>query len=100
MKGIFMGNNDNILVNQSDESQTTSFQNKNSAINDLPRLASPNQVSLYTGIPTNTLAFWRFEGSHLPFVKMGRLIRYRREDVLSFINNNVFSSTAEAKAAA
>lgn len=73
---------------------------ENPTMQELPMLSSPSQVSRYTGIPTNTLAFWRFEGSHLPFVKMGRLIRYRREDVLAFINNNVFSSTAEAKAAA
>ena len=65
----------------------------------LPALATPSQVHTYTGIPTSTLAFWRYEGSHLPFVKMGRLIRYRRQDVLGFIQSNVYSSTAEAKAA-
>lgn len=65
----------------------------------IPQLATPAQVHEYTGIPTSTLAFWRYEGSHLPFVKMGRLIRYRRQDVLDFINGNVYNSTAEAKAA-
>lgn len=68
-------------------------------INELPMLATPAQVGSYTGIPINTLASWRFEGSHLPFVKMGRLVRYRRQDVLDFIQGSVYSSTAEAKAA-
>lgn len=67
---------------------------------ELPILSSPSQVSSYTGIPTNTLAFWRYEGSHIPFVKMGRLVRYRRQDVLNFVSGNVYNSTAEAKAAA
>lgn len=66
----------------------------------LPALSTPAQVEEYTGIPTNTLAFWRHEGSHLPFVKMGRLVRYRRQDVLNFVSGNVYKSTAEAKAAA
>lgn len=70
------------------------------SLEELPQLSSPIQVKNYTGIPTNTLAFWRYEGSHLPFVKMGRLIRYRRQDVLDFVSGNVFNSTAEAKAAA
>ena len=65
---------------------------------DLPPLATPLQVQNFIGVPVNTLAYWRFEGSHLPFVKMGRLIRYRRQDVLDFVENNVFNSTAEAHA--
>ncbi|MFT9396463.1 MAG: hypothetical protein ABF545_00115 [Bifidobacterium psychraerophilum] len=65
---------------------------------DLPSLATPLQVQNFIGVPVNTLAYWRFEGSHLPFVKMGRLIRYRRQDVLDFVESNVFSSTAEARA--
>lgn len=66
---------------------------------ELPQICSPAQVSHYTGIPVSTLAFWRFEGSHMPFIKLGRLIRYRKQDVLDFLNANVFSSTAQAKAA-
>ena len=69
------------------------------SLEELPQLASPIQVTNYTGNPTSTLAFWRYEGSHLSFVKMGRLIRYRRQDVLDFVNNNTYASTTEAKAA-
>lgn len=66
---------------------------------ELPLLASPQQVSDLTGVPVSTLAYWRFEGTHLPFCKLGRLVRYRREDVRDFINDNLYSTTSQAKAA-
>jgi hypothetical protein len=69
------------------------------SLEELPLNASPKQVEAYTGVPSATLAFWRYEGTHLPFIKLGRLIRYRRQDVLDFVENNVYSSTTEAKAA-
>ncbi|MEE8736905.1 helix-turn-helix domain-containing protein [Bifidobacterium subtile] len=65
----------------------------------LPPFPMPQQVSALTGIPVSTLAYWRFEGSHLPFLKLGRSVRYRRADVLNFIDSHVYSTTAEAKAA-
>lgn len=38
------------------------------------------------GIQPNTLSVWRVKRSHsLPFIKVGRLIRYRRQDVLSWL---------------
>jgi hypothetical protein len=65
----------------------------------LPPLPTPLQVSDISGIPVSTLAYWRFEGTHLKFVKLGRSVRYRRQDVIDFINGNVYTTTAEAKAA-
>lgn len=64
----------------------------------LDPLSSPQKVSEVTGIPVNTLAYWRCEGTHVPFVKMGRVVRYKREDVLIYIEKNTFASTAKAKA--
>ncbi|WP_423773393.1 helix-turn-helix domain-containing protein [Bifidobacterium crudilactis] len=81
------------------QSTHTLSDNTSPSLLELPALSTPLEVQQYTGIPITTLAYWRFEGSHLPFVKMGRSIRYRRSDVISFVNSNVFSSTAEAKAA-
>ncbi|MCP8615194.1 helix-turn-helix domain-containing protein [Bifidobacterium asteroides] len=94
-----MSNFNDTSPSNNDKAQEETGQITGSAITDLPILASPNQVSEYTGVPVNTLAYWRFEGSHIPFVKMGRLIRYRKQDILNFINGNVYTSTAEAKAA-
>ncbi len=52
----------------------------------LEPLLSPTQVSVYTGVPTSTLAVWRCTGRFaLPFFKVGRAVRYRREDVEAFL---------------
>lgn len=72
-------------------------------ITDIPGyglLMKPSEVSEVTGKPETTLTSERFEGKGLPFVKMGRSVRYRKQDVLDYINANTFRSTAEAKAAA
>lgn len=72
-------------------------------LEDLPGygvLLTPAQVSEVTGKKPTTLTGERFEGRGLPFVKVGRLVRYRKQDVLDYINENTFTSTAEAKAAA
>ncbi|WEV69931.1 hypothetical protein OZX73_03465 [Bifidobacterium sp. ESL0775] len=63
----------------------------------LQPLNSPQKVEEVTGIPVNTLAFWRCEGSHLAFVKMGRKVCYRREDILHYIETHTFNSSNEAK---
>jgi excisionase family DNA binding protein len=39
----------------------------------------------------------RHEGTGIPFVKIGRRVLYRREDVLMYLEANRFTSTAEAK---
>lgn len=64
----------------------------------LSPLNTPQKVSEVTGISHNTLAYWRFEGTHLPFVKMGRMVRYRKQDIIDFVNNNVHTSTAKVDA--
>ena len=43
-----------------------------------------------------TLAQWRYLGrftDELPWIKIGRNVRYRESDVLAFISNNQTSST-------
>ena len=71
-------------------------------LTDLPGyevLMKPIDVSKVTGKPTSTLTCERFEGRGIPFVKLGRSVRYRKQDVIDYINSNTFTSTAEAKAA-
>lgn len=51
-------------------------------------LLSPIEVSEYIGVPVTTLAVWRCTGRvRLPFVKVGRGVRYRREDIEAFLAN-------------
>lgn len=53
-------------------------------------LLSPPQVSDMLGITIETLAIWRCTKRYpLPYVKSGRLVRYRKEDVEAFILNRL-----------
>jgi hypothetical protein len=44
-----------------------------------------------------TLESWRREGRELPFIKIGRSVRYRLSDVLAFLERNTFRSSREAR---
>ncbi len=59
-------------------------------------LFNEGQASEYLGnIPTKTLQRWRLEGSHLPYVKLGKAVRYRQEDLDSYVNDNLRRSTSD-----
>lgn len=65
-------------------------------LTDMPFLMSPQQVA-EVGVKTvNTLMSDRYEGRGLPFVKIGRSVRYRKQDVIAYINAHTFRSTKEA----
>ncbi|MGE4053099.1 MAG: helix-turn-helix domain-containing protein [Piscinibacter sp.] len=48
----------------------------------LPALLTPRQAADLLQVPTSTLAVWRSTGRvQLPYLKLGRHVRYRRDDV-------------------
>ena len=52
----------------------------------LERLLTPDAVARFVGVSTATLAAWRSTRHvDLPFIRFGRLIRYRRLDVECFL---------------
>ena len=53
------------------------------------------QCAKYLGCSTQHLEIQRHRGGGIPFVKWGRLIRYRKCDVDSYMNFHLCSSTAE-----
>jgi excisionase family DNA binding protein len=53
------------------------------------RLLHAIDVSLLLGVPRATLANWRSAGKGPPFVKVGRHVRYRREDVDRWVEAQV-----------
>ncbi|MBT1177597.1 helix-turn-helix domain-containing protein [Bifidobacterium callimiconis] len=63
----------------------------------LDPLNSPATVSRVTGVSVNTLAYWRCTGKGIPFVKMGRIVRYKRDDVLAYIQDHTFTSSSAAR---
>jgi excisionase family DNA binding protein len=53
-------------------------------------LLTKEDVSEILGVSTGTLAVWRTTKRYnLPYVKSGRLIRYREEDVEAFITSRL-----------
>lgn len=53
-------------------------------------LLTKEQVSEILGISVGTLAVWRTTKRYnLPYVKTGRLVRYREQDVQAFINSRL-----------
>ena len=51
-------------------------------------LLSPEALSSETGIPQRTLAQWRHLGKGPAFTKLGKHIRYRRHDVVAWLDSN------------
>jgi excisionase family DNA binding protein len=52
------------------------------------RLLSREEAALMLNMKPNTLAVWKCTHRHkIPCVKVGRLVRYRYEDLLAFIEN-------------
>lgn len=50
-----------------------------------PNLLTPQEVATRLGVSTTTLSTWRCTKRYpLPYVKVGRLVRYRHGDVEAF----------------
>jgi len=56
------------------------------ATTTLPDLATRLQVAEYTQTSVPTLARWAGEGKGPKFVRLGGAVRYRRDDVLAWID--------------
>ena len=57
------------------------------------KLLTSEQVSEILGVNTHTLAVWRCTGRYnLPYIKTGRLVRYKDTDVAAFINSSTKSN--------
>ena len=55
------------------------------------KLLTPKQAAEYLGVKENTLAVWRSTKRYdLPFVKIGRSVRFDIRDLEQFIQSNRF----------
>lgn len=59
----------------------------------LKSMNTPQQIAEYLDVPVASLAQARYLGTGIPFVRVGRLIRYRREDVEAYIVANTHTRT-------
>lgn len=68
---------------------------------DPAELLTEAQVSKMLGISPKTLATWRSTGRYaLPFLRIGARIRYRRQDVATWLESRQRTSTTPAQGVA
>lgn len=54
----------------------------------IARLLNSDQVAEILGVKPDTLSYWRCTGRYrLRYIKVGRLVMYRPEDINEFIEN-------------
>ena len=53
------------------------------------------EAAVYLGLAVSTLNKWRCYGNGPQFLKLGRVIRYRKDDLDRFLETRMFGSTAE-----
>jgi predicted DNA-binding transcriptional regulator AlpA len=58
-------------------------------------LINEQAVSEQLGCQVKTLQAWRCRGGGPQFVRVGRLVRYKPEDVLAYIESRRVSSTSQ-----
>ena len=59
-------------------------------------LLTTEQAARLLGLKKNTLDHWRQSGvSGLKFRKIGRMVRYVKEDIIAYINGRAFVHTGE-----
>ena len=53
-------------------------------------LLTPSEAAAYIGVTENTLSVWRCVGRYnIQFVKVGRLVKYRKQDLDSWIESRI-----------
>ena len=63
-----------------------------------PKLLDTPELAAYLDNQTNTLEGWRVKGIGPRYIKIGRLVRYRIEDVERWIEAQTRTSTSQAGA--
>ena len=56
---------------------------------------NPNEVNKEFGFSVSTLAKWRMQNLHLKFSKVGKYIKYKRSDIVAFLEAHTIE-TVEA----
>ncbi len=65
---------------------------ENSIGSGVPRsdLLSRREAAAYLGVAEQTLAVWAStKRVHIPFIKLGKLVKYRKSDLDQFITKNL-----------
>lgn len=60
-------------------------------MNELNKLLNVDEVSKILGIDRKTLYQWKWQKRHLPFIKVGRVLRVSERDLDEFIRKGKIS---------
>lgn len=64
--------------------------------NDIGEVLTTKEAAQYLGLKEQTLCSWRCHGlQELPYVKSGRLVRYRKKDLNEYIQRNMKANTSQ-----
>ena len=55
---------------------------------------NPQEVSEEFGFSISTLAKWRMQNKHLNYSKMGKYIKYKRSDIVEYIEAHTIAKVA------
>ena len=55
---------------------------------------NPSEVHQEFGFSVSTLAKWRMKNLHLKFSKMGKYIKYKRSDIIDFLEAHTIEAVA------
>ena len=56
-------------------------------LTEMAPLLTPEHVSRYLGVPVGTLANWRYQGRGPTYLRVGRHVRYRAQDITQWIDD-------------
>lgn len=59
-----------------------------SVIDELPPVMTAGELAIFVKTTTASLSQDRYLGKGIPFVKIGKRVRYMREDVLDYLERN------------
>lgn len=63
-------------------------------MSEIPELLTPRQLSEQTGFSENSLAQDRYHNKGIPYVKIGKRVRYLKDDVIAYLEANRVSNGA------
>jgi len=55
---------------------------------------NPNEVHQEFGFSVSTLAKWRMSNKHLKYSKIGKYIKYKRAEIISFLETHTIETVA------
>jgi excisionase family DNA binding protein len=61
----------------------------------LPTMLTQSQAAEYLGVSEKKLERDRWCERRIPYVKMGRHVRYRASDILTYIESNIVEAVAD-----